>query len=376
MKQLTTICVLLSFFGFSQSMNFQNSAMRQLSNLENSENRITLGGYGEINFNGYDGAPNEIDVQRLVLLFAYKFDDRTQFVTEVEYEHVQEVYVEQAFVNYNITDNLNARAGLMLVPMGIINEYHEGPTFNGVERPSLDDTIIPTTWREIGFGIAGRSNELSFRYQLYAMNGFVSFNDDNYILRGSDGLRKGRQKGAESVNSDINISAKIEYYGLPNIRFGLAAYSGKTQTTDLDNAATQVGLTMLGADYRYTKGRFSSRGQWAQTTLKDVAAYNAAGNKDLGSTMGGYYIEGAYNLLPLTNRQRLDIFVRYEDFDTHKKTAGGMTANPAYHRKETTVGFSYHLAPGVVFKGDYQNKKTAASDAVIGQLNFGVGFFF
>ena len=185
MKQLTTICVLLSFFGFSQSMNFQNSAMRQLSNLENSENRITLGGYGEINFNGYDGAPNEIDVQRLVLLFAYKFDDRTQFVTEVEYEHVQEVYVEQAFVNYNITDNLNARAGLMLVPMGIINEYHEGPTFNGVERPSLDDTIIPSTWREIGFGIAGRSNELSFRYQLYAMNGFVSFNDDNYILRGS-----------------------------------------------------------------------------------------------------------------------------------------------------------------------------------------------
>ena len=298
MKQLTIICVLLSFFGFSQSMNFQNSAMRQLSNLENSENRITLGGYGEINFNGYDGAPNEIDVQRLVLLFAYKFDDRTQFVTEVEYEHVQEVYVEQAFVNYNITDNLNARAGLMLVPMGIINEYHEGPTFNGVERPSLDDTIIPSTWREIGFGIAGRSNELSFRYQLYAMNGFVSFNDDNYILRGSDGLRKGRQKGAESVNSDINISAKIEYYGLPNIRFGLAAYSGKTQTTDLDNAATQVGLTMLGADYRYTKGRFSSRGQWAQTTLKDVAAYNAAGNKDLGSTMGGYYLKAPIIFCP------------------------------------------------------------------------------
>ena len=375
MKKFILSAILISTVGFSQNMNFQNSAMRQLSNLENSENRITLGGYGEINFNGYDGKPNEIDVQRLVLLFAYKFDDRTQFVTEVEYEHVKEVYVEQAFVNYNITDNLNARAGLMLVPMGIINEYHEGPTYNGVERPSLDGKVIPTTWREIGFGIAGRSNELSFRYQLYAMNGFVSFNED-YVLRGSDGLRKGRQKGAESANSDMNFAAKIEYYGLPNIRFGLAAYSGKTQTTDLDNAATQVGLTMLGADYRYTKGRFSSRGQWVKTSLRDVAAYNTAGNKDLGSTMGGYYIEGAYNLLPLTNRQRLDIFVRYEDFDTHKKTDGGMMANPAYHRKETTVGFSYHLAPGVVFKGDYQSKKTAASDDVVGQLNFGVGFFF
>lgn len=375
MKRLIYIFLSLPILGFTQNLNFQNSAMRQLSNLENSENRITLGGYGEINFNGYDGAANELDVQRLVLLFAYKFDDRVQFVTEVEYEHVKEVYVEQAFVNYNLTSNLNARAGLMLIPMGIINEYHEPTTFNGVERPSMDGKIIPTTWREIGFGLAGRSNELSFRYQLYAMNGFVSFNDD-YVLRGSDGFRKGRQKGAESVNSDINISGKIEYYGLPNIRIGLAAYSGKTQTTEIDNPATQVGLTMLGADYRYIKGRFSSRGQWVNTTVSDVAAYNAAGNKNLGSQMGGYYLEAAYNLLPLANRQRLDVFVRYEDFDTHKKTENGLAADPSFHRKETTFGVSYHLAPGTVFKADYQNKKTAASNEAKGQFNFGVGFFF
>jgi len=360
---------------FAQTQNFQNSAMRQLSNLSNSNKNLTLGGYGEINFNGYDGQSNEIDVQRLVLLFAYKFDDRVQFVTEIEYEHVKEVYVEQAFLNYSVNNNLNVRAGLMLVPMGIINEYHEGPTYNGVERPSLDGKVVPTTWREIGFGLAGKSNELSFRYQLYVMNGFVSFNED-YVLRGSDGLRKGRQKGAESVNSDVNLSAKIEYYGLPNIRFGLAAYTGKTQTTNIDDAATQVGVAMLGLDYRYTKGRFSSRGQWINTSLSDVAAYNAAGNTDLGSAMGGYYLEAAYNLLPLANRQRLDMFIRYEDFDTHKETSAGTVANPAFHRKETTVGFSYHVAPGAVFKADYQSKKTAASDDVLGQFNIGVGFFF
>lgn len=371
------VCFLLlvSLNAFAQNQNFQNSAMRQLSNLANSENRLTLGGYGEINFNGYNGQANEIDVQRLVLLFAYKFDDRVQFVTEIEYEHVKEVYVEQAFLNYSLNNNLNVRAGLMLVPMGIINEYHEGTTFNGVERPSLDGKIIPTTWREIGFGLAGKSNELSFRYQLYAMNGFVSFNED-YVLRGSNGLRSGRQKGAESVNSEFNLSAKIEYYGIPNIRFGLAAYSGKTQTTDLDNAATQVGLNMFGADYRYTKGRFSSRGQWVHTSLSDVAAYNAAGNTDLGSKMGGYYLEAAYNVLPLGNRQRLDVFLRYEDFDTHKETENGLAANPAFHRKETTFGFSYHVAPGAVFKADYQSKKTAASNEAIRQFNVGVGFFF
>jgi len=375
MRFFPLLILLLSLQAFAQNQSFQNSAMRQLYNLANTENRLTLGGYGEINFNGFSGKANEIDVQRLVLLFAYKFDDRVQFVTEIEYEHVKEVYVEQAFVNYNINNNLNARAGLMLVPMGIINEYHEATTFNGVERPSLDGKIIPSTWREIGIGLAGKSNELSFRYQIYAMNGFVSFNEA-YVLEGLNGLRSGRQKGAESVNSDINLSAKIEYYGLPNIRFGLAVYSGKTQTTDLENPATQVGLTMLGADYRYTKGRFSSRGQWAQTTLRDVAAYNAAGNTDLGSKMGGYYLEAAYNVLPLTNRQRIDMFVRFEDFDTHKETAGGVASNPAFHRKETTLGFSYHLSPGTVFKADYQHKNTAANENPIKQFNVGVGFFF
>ncbi len=297
MKNSIFVFLLFPLVVVAQNLNFQNSAMRHLSNLENSEHRITLGGYGEVNFNGYEGAANEIDVQRLVLLFAYKFDDRVQFVTEIEYEHVTELYVEQAFVNYNLSNGLNIRAGLMLVPMGIINEYHEGPTFNGVERPSLDGVIIPTTWREIGFGVAGRSNELSFRYQFYLMNGFASFNE-TYKLRGVDGFRKGRQKGASSINSDINIAAKIEYYGLPNIRIGLAAYTGKTQTSAIDNPATQVGLTMIGIDYRYVKGRFTSRGQWANSTLQDVAAYNAAGNRDLGSQMGGYYLEAAYNVLP------------------------------------------------------------------------------
>ena len=375
MKNSIFVFLLFPLVVVAQNLNFQNSAMRQLSNLENSENRITLGGYGEVNFNGYEGAANEIDVQRLVLLFAYKFDDRVQFVTEIEYEHVTELYVEQAFVNYNLTNGLNIRAGLMLVPMGIINEYHEGPTFNGVERPSLDGVIIPTTWREIGFGVAGRSNELSFRYQFYLMNGFASFNE-TYKLRGVDGFRKGRQKGASSINSDINLSAKIEYYGLPNIRIGLAAYTGKTQTSAIDDPATQVGLTMIGIDYRYVKGRFTSRGQWANSTLQDVAAYNAAVNRDLGSQMGGYYLEAAYNVLPLTNRQRLDVFLRYEDFDTHKKTPEGLTANPSFHRKETTVGFSYHVAPGVVFKADYQNKQTAAANEEFNQFNLGIGFFF
>lgn len=355
-----------------------NSATTQLNNLNSINKGISIGGYAEISYNNLEGSstPAEIDVQRLVMLFAYKFDDRTSFVTEIEYEHVKEVYVEQAFINYSVADGINLRGGLMLIPMGIINEYHEPTTYNGVERPSLDSKIVPTTWREMGIGVSGRINNASIRYQAYLMNGFLSYGE-SHKLRGLDGLRKGRQKGAESVGTDVNFAGRIEYYGLPKLKLGVSYYTGNTQTTTPEISNTQIGLSMFGLDYRYVNGRLSSRGQLISASLSDTEAYNLAGNTDLGSAMGGYYAEGAYNLLPLDSRQKLDIFLRYENFNTHQKTAGNLIANDAFHRNETTFGLSYHLANGAVFKADYQSKGTAVegSDAV-GQFNLGLGVFF
>jgi hypothetical protein len=369
------LCILPQFLLAQQGFN---NAQTQLANLANQSTGLSIGGYAEITYNNLEGSdtPAELDVQRLVMLFAYKFDERTQFVTEIEYEHVEEVFVEQAFLNYNLSDGLNVLGGLMLVPMGIINEYHEPTTFNGVERPSLDNKLVPTTWREIGLGLSGRFNSASIRYQAYLMTGSLSYNGD-YILRGSDGLRKGRQKGIKSVGSDVNFAAKVEYYGLPGLKLGLSAYFGNTQTTDPELDQTQVGLSMFGLDYRYTKGRFSSRGQYINSTLSDTEAYNTTGSTDLGAAMRGYYVEGAYNLLPLSKKQKLDAFVRYENFDTHADTAGALAVNDAFHRDEFTYGFSYHLANGAVFKADYQSKGTAVDGAErTGQFNMGIGVFF
>lgn len=376
MKNLSLFLLFLTSSVHAQDQ--YNSATTQLNNLNSINKGISIGGYAEITYNNLEGSstPAEIDVQRLVMLFAYKFDDRTSFVTEIEYEHVKEVYVEQAFINYSVADGINLRGGLMLIPMGIINEYHEPTTYNGVERPSLDSKIVPTTWREMGIGVSGRINNASIRYQAYLMNGFLSYGE-SHKLRGLDGLRKGRQKGAESVGTDVNFAGRIEYYGLPKLKLGVSYYTGNTQTTTPEISNTQIGLSMFGLDYRYVNGRLSSRGQLISASLSDTEAYNLAGNTDLGSAMGGYYAEGAYNLLPLDSRQKLDIFLRYENFNTHQKTAGNLIANDAFHRNETTFGLSYHLANGAVFKADYQSKGTAVegSDAV-GQFNLGLGVFF
>lgn len=360
----------------------QNAAQRILSGNINTKG-VTVGGYGEITYNRKTGKNAEIDVQRLVMLFGYKFNDNLQFVTEIEFEHVKEVFVEQAFLQYAVADNVNLRGGLMLVPMGIVNEFHEPTTFNGVERPSMDGAIIPTTWREIGVGVSGKFDEASLRYQAYIFNGFQTTTSDGNgnitggKLGGSKGLRGGRQKGIKSNFNNPNFSAKLDYYGLPGLRLGLSGYFGRTQSNvdveDVDGA--DIGMAMFGFDARYAYQRFTARGQFIHASLSDTEAYNIATGKDLGSALQGWYLEAAYNLLPMTKKQQLFGFVRYEDYDTHASTDGGLAKNLTYDRNEWTFGFSYKLAPGAVVKADYQLKNNAA-DINTKQLNLGIGVWF
>lgn len=356
--------------------NQQNAAQRILSG--NINTGVTVGGYGEILYNQPEGDNGELDVQRLVLLFGYKFNDRTQFVTEIELEHVNEVFVEQAFLQYSVSDNVNLRAGLMLVPMGIVNEYHEPTTFNGVERPSTDGAIVPSTWREIGVGISGRLDNASLRYQAYLMNGFASVNGTK-VLGGSNGLRNGRQKGIKSTINKPTFSAKLDHYGIQGLRLGLAGYVGRTQAEDAIDAVdgADVGIAMIGLDARYAYKRFTARGQFINASISDTEDYNILNNANLGSKLQGWYLEGAYNLLPQTKKQQLFAFARYEDYDTHASVEGDLLRNLAYDRNEWTFGLSYKLAPGAVVKADYQIKdNTAVGNNALNQLNFGIGVWF
>lgn len=359
-----------------------NAAQRLLSG--NYASAVTIGAYGEVLYNQPEGDNGELDVQRLVLLLGYSFNEKTQFVTEIEVEHVEEIFVEQAFVNYNVADNLNLRGGLMLVPMGIVNEFHEPTTFNGTERPQMDNVIVPTTWREIGVGVSGRFNALSLGYQGYIFNGFKSTEPDgeggvNGFLSGGSGLRGGRQKAIQSTINSPTFATKLDYYGISGLRLGFSTYFGKTQAEDAieDLNGANIGISMLGLDARYAWQRFSARGQFVRAFLSDTEDYNALTGSDLGSALQGWYVEGAFNLLPITNAQNLFAFTRFEKFNTHAETAGGLEQNDAYDRRDITAGLTYHLAPGVVVKGDYQFRSSAlGGSAVQDRLNFGIGVWF
>lgn len=359
-----------------------NAAQRLLSG--NYGSAVTVGAYAEMLYNQPEGDNGELDVQRMVLLFGYRFNDKTQFVTEVELEHVNEVFVEQAFVNYSIGSNISLRGGLMLVPMGIVNEFHEPTTFNGTERPAMDNVIVPTTWREIGIGVAGRFNDISLGYQAYIFNGFKSTEANGEggvsgFLKGSNGLRGGRQKAIQSTVDSPTLSTKLDYYGISGLRLGLSTYFGKTQATDdvEEINGANIGIAMLGLDARYAYQRFAARGQFIHASLSDTEEYNALTDRDLGSVLQGFYVEGAYNLLPVDKKQKLFAFARYEKYNTHADTDGPLIKNEAYDRTDVTTGLTYHVAPGVVFKGDYQFRSNALDGADIkDRLNFGIGVWF
>ena len=384
-KIVVLASLLVATFGFSQEKEIDsvkptqdvevlNSAGRMLQG--NLDSRITIGGYAQIDYNQADGNQNKsgkLDVHRMVLLFGYKFNDQVNFITEIEMEHVKELYVEQAFINYSLTDNVNLKAGLMLVPMGLVNEYHEPTVFNGVERPNVDKYIVPTTWREIGFGVSGKFDDLSLKYQAYIFNGFRSVG-----LGGEKGLRGGRQKGAESIINSPTLSTKVDYYGIKGLRLGLSTYLGDTQPDELieDARGAKVMVKMIGGDARYSYKKFKARGQYIYTFISGSENYNILNGTDLGSELRGWYLEGSYNVLPKTYEKKLYIFTRYEDYDTHAAVSGTAVSSDLYRRKEITTGLSFHIAPGAVVKADYQFLNTDANNAATGQLNIGFGVWF
>ena len=377
MKRMKSVFLFVSLFLITSSLSAQNTSEKIIGGNEG----LIIGGYGEVHGNFYLNDDNQresnakLDVHRLVSFIGYKFNDKVTFVSEIEYEHVIELYVEQAFLDYKISENISFQSGLMLIPMGIQNLYHEPNTFNGVERTSVDKYIVPTTWREIGAGVSGRLNDYSINYQLMMVNGFNGFEDGRGLFSGKNGLRSARQKGAESYVTDFDFAGRVSYYGYLGWNLGASFYSGESETSEFGNDSTQIDVQMTGIDARYNNGHFQARAQYIVADLGNTLAYNTKTSNDLGSVMTGYYLEIGYDFLQGNSDNKLILFGRYEDYNTHAETVG-LNPNLAYDRSETTIGLTFHVADGAAFKMDYQLKSNEEIQEDMKQFNLGIGISF
>jgi len=363
-----------------------------------TDGNLKIGGYGGVHYNQPVATEirqnGKMDVHRFIMLLGYSFSNNTQFISEIEFEHVKEVYIEQAFLQHKVNNFINFRAGLMLTPMGITNEYHEPSLFRGVERPLIDNYIAPTTWREIGTGFMGYILPASLKYQAYLMNGFLGYNGSPQLS--GNGLRSGRQKGAESIFSAPNFAGKVEYFGIRGLNVGASVYAGNTQSTlyngvnKNDQAAlatadsSVVGLTMLGFDARYSLKGLQLKGQYYYAEISNTEQYNRFTAKadgtpnDLGSSLTGFYIEAAYNVfrsLPNVSSE-LTPFIRYEKWNTQNTVEQGFTLNPAYDKKAIVTGLEWEMARGALLKADMQFVKSATQNEFVKTFNAGVGIMF
>lgn len=368
-----------------------------------------VGGYGEFNLNFLrTGTPNPFigraTVRRLVMFLSHNFNEKFRAYAELEWENaiacracVGSVEIEQAFVDWRaLGDDLGFRAGLVLVPMGIINQWHEPPVFHGVNRPDFDQIIIPTTWRELAIGAFGRHGIA--QYELYAM---TAFDPSSFSAAGFAG---GRGQGAFQRANAMAVTGRFEIEPWLGTVFGAAVYAsdagGNLDTVNALREPTTLHVPIFGwsLDARIRKSGFEARAVFAQFFSPEAGALMRA-NRDadgvvapyfadttvgpnassgpLATRIQGGYVELAYNVLrfvPGTEQQLLP-FVRLEYLDTQAAVPAGFDRNGRLLIHELTAGLSYRPIQQVVLKSDIQLRdRHFGLDEMA--INFGLGYMF
>ncbi len=349
---------------------------------------VSIGGYGEMLYENYaaedeSGAqvakPSQADFLRGVFYFGSKFTDRILFNSEVEFEHGStgsggSASIEFAYIDYLITPAVGLRTGMLLAPLGFVNELHEPPIFLGTTRPMPERLIIPSTWRENGVGLFGTTAGLSWR--AYLMNGLDASGF------GASGLRGGRQKGARALAETFGLAARVDLDQVPGLLVGVSGYFGNSgqgmETTGGETISARTTIADLHADFR--AGGAQVRLLYVFATQGDAALLNDAlgytGAQSVGSELTGWYLEGAYDVLRRTEgRAQLLPYVRYEQLDTQSAVPSGFSADPVNDRNVLIAGLAFKPILNVVWKADYQVHRNAAETGV-SQFNFQMGYLF
>jgi hypothetical protein len=352
-----------------------------------SRGRTTVGGYGELHFNNLENQQtgsglDRLDFHRFVLFFGHEFNDRIRFYSELELEHAfiesenecefvvppgglapgdvveadceaeapGELELEQAYVQFDITNAITAQGGLFLVPVGILNETHEPPTFYGVERNPVESQIVPSTWWEGGALVnfklpAGLSADVAYTSGLEVGSNFS--------------IRSGRQKVANADANDPAYTGRLKWTGIPGLEVaGTIVYQkdiGQGLVAGLEDA------TLLETHVVFSKGPFGLRALYATWDLNGTAPAAAGADEQTG-----YYVEPSLRFGPV------GVFVRYNLWDTR---AGDAVAS---ERTQTDLGVNYWPHEQVVIKADIQKQDNdiAASNNEIDGFNLGIGYMF
>lgn len=354
--------ILFSITGYTQTIEERLDALEEAIASEDSEmdyslsSKTSIGGYGELHYNGgSSSSDDEIDIHRFVIFLGHDYSDTVKFFSEFEIEHSiagdgqpGEVEMEQMYVDVDYGD-FNAKYGVFLIPIGILNETHEPDTFYGVERNGVEKNIIPSTWWEGGIMLSREIGE--------------GLNIDAGIHSGmqipdTGKVRSGRQKVGEAINNDWAGTIRIKKT-TPGLEYAFT-YHKQTDAAQSQDAFNGLSAALMSGHVEYNKGPLLIQALYAEWDLRH-ADMEALG-KD---KQNGYYMTFGYKV-----KENIGVFVRSEMYDVTAGDTGDSEVNTE------TFGVNYYIHPRVVLKVDFQNVNYDDGTQDESLFNLGFGFSY
>ena len=364
-------------------------------------NRVTIHGYGEMHFNhNTTNSTTEIDNHRFVIGIHALLTDWIHLNAEIDFEKAaQELEFEFAHLDFLLSPGLNARAGVMLAPVGLLNEFHEPNLFWTVERGTLQKRLIPTTWNSGGAGIFGTPMD-GVNYRVYAMNSLQSITRDatkdgsgsggsggSGSSFGTGGIRGGRAQVNERLANDWSVYARVEFSKLlPGLQVGFSLVNGDTTQGIIEEGGNML---LLEADIKYRWNWFDMNATVINIEVDDAQAMNTfcddsvtAINDCVGgiaSNNFGFNIQAGVHLPQLLGWKTSHDIVphfRFERVRTQDEMPAGTSPDKSKNRNAIyTVGVSYLPIPEVALKIDHTRTETQdnRSDSV---LALGIAYMY
>ena len=342
-----------------------------------SNNPLSIGGYGEMYYAKPEGKDDYADVYRFITYFGYKFSDNVILNAEIEFEHGAnaedggEVVIEFMYLDFLMKEEINLRLGHLLVPMGLINLRHEPTLFNTVQRPEVEQKLIPSTWHENGALAYGKFSDLGIEYTAGVINA-LNVNSDKTATANDGWIRSGRQGAAKKASFTPAFTGRVDYTGTAGLLIGASLYYGDGSNIKDDPLAEVSGLktTIFDIHASYENGPFKANGLYTQTNL-DGAEEISPEAVEKGS---GYYVNAAYDLSGLVGIDyKIPVFAQYQNYNPVEKTVDGSNED-VYQTEIVTVGFNFFPADQAVIKVDYAMKEVNNVDENI--FSMGIGFIF
>ncbi len=328
---------------------------------------ISIGGYGQVLYMNKvnkkdEGAKAFANVYRVIMYFGYSFTEKLKFNSEIEWEHANETAIEFAFVDYLFNPAFGVRGGTLLTPVGIINELHEPPTYFPVYKPYLETDIIPTAWRENGFGFYGEYGPTEYRF--YVMNGFRA-KEGSY--KPSAPLKNLRQKASKALSDSMALTGRFDINLPKSLKVGVSGFFSGIQDEDgkeigrVNMISPHLMWKYAGFDVRFL-GVFVTNNNAEDVTLalsEPICQVDKSRCNVFPESMGGYYIQVAYDIFRFFDMedQELFLFAMYEDYDRASKVPSGYPKPENSKVNIINLGIMYKPHPLVGLKADYVKEK-------------------